>query len=317
MLSLDALELRREDRLMVLCARTRLSDEAASSIRSLLDEGLDWEYVLRRALAHGVMPLLYRNLSTLCPELVPEDALSSLRSFCDNNTRRNLMLTAELCSVLGVLSAENIQVIPLKGPLLAESAYGHLGLRQMADLDILVHRADVLRAKDILSSRGYQPFEELTRAQEASVLRHDCEYPLWRLDPEVVVEIHWRITPKTFPFPLNAQILAQRLRPSRLGPTSVAGTEPEDLLLILCVHSAKHMWTKLSWVCDVAEVIRAYEDIDFHLALCICGPPLSIQQRHKQFEFLVHSRRRRAWPDTQTNGHARQGLRHFLRFRPR
>ena len=33
---------------------------------------------------------------------------------------------------------------------------------------------------------------------------------------------------------------------------------PEDLLLILCVHGAKHYWSKLGWICDVAELLRVH-----------------------------------------------------------
>lgn len=42
---------------------------------------------------------------------------------------------------------------------------------------------------------------------------------------------------------------------------------PEDQLLFLCVHAAKHLWSDLKWICDVAELIRAFPDLDWHLAL--------------------------------------------------
>jgi hypothetical protein len=38
---------------------------------------------------------------------------------------------------------------------------------------------------------------------------------------------------------------------------------PEDLILFLCVHGAKHEWDQLIWVCDVAETIRAYPGLDW------------------------------------------------------
>ena len=31
---------------------------------------------------------------------------------------------------------------------------------------------------------------------------------------------------------------------------------PNDLLLILCVHASWHLWGRLLWICDVAELIR-------------------------------------------------------------
>jgi len=32
---------------------------------------------------------------------------------------------------------------------------------------------------------------------------------------------------------------------------------PEDLLLVLCVHAAKHVWVQLSWLCDIAELAKS------------------------------------------------------------
>ncbi len=37
---------------------------------------------------------------------------------------------------------------------------------------------------------------------------------------------------------------------------------PDDLLVALCVHGAKHQWERLSWVRDVAGVLTKWPDID-------------------------------------------------------
>lgn len=31
----------------------------------------------------------------------------------------------------------------------------------------------------------------------------------------------------------------------------------EDLLLVLCVHAAKHVWVQLSWLCDIAQLAKS------------------------------------------------------------
>jgi hypothetical protein len=31
---------------------------------------------------------------------------------------------------------------------------------------------------------------------------------------------------------------------------------PEDLLLVLSVHAAKHAWKKLIWLCDIAQILK-------------------------------------------------------------
>jgi hypothetical protein len=46
--------------------------------------------------------------------------------------------------------------VPYKGPVLAAAVYGHLSLRQIRDLDILVHPSEVRPAGELLISQGYR-----------------------------------------------------------------------------------------------------------------------------------------------------------------
>jgi hypothetical protein len=72
-----------------------------------------------------------------------------------------------------------------------------------------------------------------------------------------MVELHARIAPRDFRFPLGLERLWPRLRPLALGGREVHALAGEDLLLVLCAHGAKHLWSCLGWVCDVAELVRA------------------------------------------------------------
>src|SRR2546425_8291652 len=54
-----------EDELLLLLARGRLGPEVEDRARSLLEHGLPWSDILRRAWEQDVFPLLYRNLRRL------------------------------------------------------------------------------------------------------------------------------------------------------------------------------------------------------------------------------------------------------------
>ena len=41
----------------------------------------------------------------------------------------------------------------------------------------------------------------------------------------------------------------------------VLSMSAEDLLMVLCVHGSKHCWERLTWVCDVAEMVRANPEL--------------------------------------------------------
>jgi hypothetical protein len=62
---------------------------------------------------------------------------------------------------------------------------------------------------------------------------------------------------------MDYECLWERLKPTSLAGKEVLTFSPEDLLLILCVHGAKHLWTNLIWVCDVAELLHVCKGLDW------------------------------------------------------
>lgn len=254
---------RPEAELLLCCARISTESERAARIRALLQKELDWPYLLSTALPHGMRPLLYWHLNSTCPEAVPKGVLDQLRDYFQENARRNLFLTGELLRLLRLFEAQGIPVVPYKGPTLAALVYGNVALRQFADLDILVHRRDVPRAKELLVSAGYQPEYRLTDAQEAAFLQYACEHPFTRSDGASTVELHWELTERFLSFPLDTERLWERLEPISLGGKVTPTFSPEDLLLILCVHGSKHCWERLAWIRDVAGLIQAHQEMDW------------------------------------------------------
>jgi Uncharacterised nucleotidyltransferase len=233
---------------------------------------MDWEYLLRTARRHGVAPMLYWCLDAACPEAVPEDVFDRLRDHFRANNLRNLFLSGELLRILRAFQTNRIPAVPYKGPALAASTYGNLGLREFHDLDILVHRQDVPKAKQVLASMGYRPRYQLTRAQEAAFLRSQFEHPFAREDGKSVVELHWGVVESHF-FLLDAERLWDHLDRIPLGGDNVLNLSPEDMLLVLCVHGTKHAWERLGWICDVAELIRVHQDIEWDRVMTQANAP--------------------------------------------
>jgi len=249
-----------EDRLLLCCARTSRSPEVAEQIETLLQEDMDWEYLIRTARRHGITPLVYWHLSAISPKTVPESAFQELRGYFHANNLYNLLLTGELLKILSLFKAHGILAVPYKGPALAASVYGNLALREFSDLDILLRRRDVLKAKELLASLRYIPRYQLNRAQETALLNDQHQYIFMRDDEKCAVELHWEIT-EHFSFSLDPERMWRRLEQMTLAGDTVPTLSPEDTLLILCAHGAKHLWEQLEWICDVAELIKAYRDI--------------------------------------------------------
>jgi hypothetical protein len=249
--------------LVLCCARTNLDAETIISARALLRKSLDWDHLLKTALRHKVMPLLYRQFKTHLNESVPAEFMERLRDYFYLNAARNHLLTEELCEVLESLEKNGIRAVPYKGPVLAANVYGDAAFRQFSDLDIFIHREDALKASELLCLRGYQREHELTSAQEKAFLKIGCEYMFIHDEKGIFLELHWGFAPTYFPLKLNAASMWQRLEPASLGETRTHTFAPADLLLILCVNAAKEFWKDLSRLCDIAELIRAHTHLDW------------------------------------------------------
>jgi hypothetical protein len=251
---------------LLACARTRLSPTQASSIGSALRSRFDHARFLSLATAHTVAPLVYRSLKATCWNDLPAAFRAELESYVTANTGRNRFLTAELIHLLHAFEAAGIAAVPFKGPTLAASAYGDIGLREFSDLDILVRPPNLAPAARILLERGYQPRERSAHTRRAAFLRNECEQGFWGFGDSTLVEIHWRLAQRYFDFPFPLESLWDSLVETELEGCRILTFRPEDQLLFLCVHGARHLWSHLKWICDVAEQIRAFPGLDWQLA---------------------------------------------------
>jgi hypothetical protein len=254
--------------LLLCCARTATDTHCSARIRDLLRGAIDWGYLVELADHHRVLPLLYENLRTLCPDAVPGATLDRLRDSFHASAGHNLCLAGELLRILALLAEHGIVAIPFKGPVLAVAAYGGLGLRQSGDLDILVHERDIPKAEDLLRGRGYRPVESPTPevwGPGASRLRAlmDYNHVLVPREGGPIVELHWAFAEPYYGFHPDPGRLCERLRRIPLVGTPVPVLSAEDSLLILCVHGARHRWERLTWICDIAELNRAHPEMDW------------------------------------------------------
>jgi hypothetical protein len=241
--------------LLLCCARTAAAPHVVERVRELAASEADWEYLFLLARRHAVVPLLYVQLEQHAADLVPSDFLRNLKKHHLDNAARNTVLTAELCRLITLLAEHGIEAVPYKGPVLALFAYDNLALRRFVDLDVIVRKSDVLQAREILSAEGYTPTKSLSLAQQELLLRTQHNMQFSRDNHQLLIELHWEVAPHLFASTLNAETLWQDLSTIHLNGIEVKTLSPDDLLFSLCVHGSRHLWERLSWICDVAELI--------------------------------------------------------------
>lgn len=241
-----------ENKLILLVARRELDDERRAELRRLLEEEINWDYLFATAQAHGVLPLLHKHLSGAN---VPAHFLSRLKRESVANSQNVLHLIGKQLRVYKLFTDNGIRVALFKGPLLAQTAYGEISLRQAGDIDLLINRRDFAQARALLESLGYEMSPRLSPAQLASHLNNHCELQFMRDEWFTVVDLHWDLAPRSFVFNLHADDVMSRLQPSSLARTTVETFSDEDLVLYLAMHGAKHLWRRLEWIASLAESI--------------------------------------------------------------
>jgi hypothetical protein len=244
---------------LLLCgARTNASDHVVARMRELATGEIDWEYLFLLARRHSVVPLVHLQLDRHASDLIPAEILATLKKHHLENAARNTVLTAELCRLIARLADFGIDAIPYKGPVLAQFAYGNLALRRFVDLDVIVRKSDVLQAREVLLNEGYTPTKSLTLSQQEVLLRTQHNLQFSRDNHRLIVELHWDVAPHLFASSVNTDRLWQELVTIDLNGTTVKTFSASDLLFSLCVHGSRHLWERLAWICDVAELISRH-----------------------------------------------------------
>ena len=245
------------------CVTAHRRDEARARLHQRLAGPIAWEAVVDSAQRHGVTPIVYRALRAAPEGLVPPDVLSALRHSYLENSRRCLLLTGWLRRIVDGLAAAGIRAVPYTGPVLAALAYGNIASRQAGDLDLLIDPEDLATAKTALEVEGFRPQTPLEGWQERQLVRSAHPYALVRAQENIVLELHWSVSPRSLSAGLGGTPPPDRLEEVATAGTKFVTLSTGVLLIALCVHGAKHVWERLVWIVDVAELIAKRPDLDW------------------------------------------------------
>lgn len=166
--------------------------------------------------------------------------------------RASLLLASETTRLTGVLGAAGVRSMPVKGPVLAQMLFGDPGRRQYSDLDLMVEPGRVDDAVAALRDAGYEPkWPPRTAARHARFNWYE-ELPLRHSRNGIDVDLHWSFTPRHYVARMDdREVWARAERVGFLG-SSVEVPAPPDYLEYLCLHGARHEWSRLGWLADLA-----------------------------------------------------------------
>jgi hypothetical protein len=245
----------REFNFLLLCA-TSSNSSRTPDIREFVGNDLDWPILLRITEHHRLIPQVYNALRSVA-DIVPDGLLEKLHNRYQANARQTLRLTRDLVQALKHFESRGILVLAYKGPSLATILNGDVTGRQFADIDLLVHPSAVQKSKAALAELGYTAQCSLTDRQEESFIHSGYEYGFDLPDAQNILELKWRLLPRFYSIDFDVAAFFDRAITIEVGGYPVRTLCPDDLLLVLCVHAAKHAWSELSLLWDISQLIQS------------------------------------------------------------
>lgn len=239
----------REAELLFSTARAHVSKDAADRIRALVQEDLNWIYLIGLAMQHGTTALLYSNLQRICPDSVPPGVLKPLAARYKSQASEAQYRAGELVGLLAALDKQGVFAVAYKGPILSQRLYGSVGLREFSkssDLDILVHERDLPKAKAVIVNHGYEEHSQTDR-----------EWIFRQRDGGRLLELQWHFTTHLCRVSDDPGRFLQRFEMVPLADSTVRSLPLEVYFLVLCLHATKHKWRTLKLICDIAEILAS------------------------------------------------------------
>ena len=121
-----------------------MDESIRDQVKKIIEEPLDWEFVLGQANFHKIAELLYNNIRAITASRTNINGIIKiLEKVYMFNRLWNTYYLNESKIVLETLQDAGINVVVIKGPLFfTEKIYEDIGLRASNEVDILISRND-------------------------------------------------------------------------------------------------------------------------------------------------------------------------------
>lgn len=210
-----------------------------------------WSNIITLSKDHKVEGMIYSGLSKGgLSSNIDSESLKELKKIVFYTGVGQLRNITNLSGIFEKFNNENIPVIVLKG-LVVRDFYPQPEQRSMCDADILIHKEDLERTKELLLNIGYTL--DSHESSHHIKLFHNI-YP--------VIEVHWKIV-KRDGFSEDIETFEENIWNSTIkvnvGRCEVLSLSYEDLAVHLCMHMAAHIVSSgfgLRQLCDLVLLVE-------------------------------------------------------------
>jgi len=255
---------------LIYCSKTKLSQKDILFIIDYLinNKSSFYQKIIQRSNKHGVLPTVNKTIKSLAysnKKLLDFSLLLKINYL--NITKRNMLMSAELINITKLLNQHKIETIAFKGPALSQMAYGDITLRQYGDIDILIKKKDRFNMILILEKEGYIPEIKLQDSSKEAFFNAVNVIAFYKGSMGIRIEIHWELLSRNYAIVWNEKILWENSKSIQINNNKIQVLTIEHHLLYICVHSAKHLYERIEWICDIDRLIQANLNINWQYIL--------------------------------------------------
>lgn len=241
-----------EARLLLQCARSVI---LGTPVPEAELRGVDWHRVYRAATRHRVQSLVYEAIRGTCESDLPRDVRESLLLDYHRTGLRNEHTRDLLATILDRAVRQGIEILLLKGAVLAYTAYPRPEHRSLGDIDLLVREQDFFALEEILRELGYASRVPRLPPSELPLYAHCFRQIRFRGRHPPPLEVHFRVLNLGMPSPIESA-WGDPEHLGFLGP-EVRTPSPERFLIHLCLHAQQHAFAMLRLFIDIAVWLRS------------------------------------------------------------
>ncbi|MDJ0922048.1 MAG: nucleotidyltransferase family protein [Henriciella sp.] len=251
-----------EARLLLLTAKTDLSEDQQSEVQALARQVKDWDFFTETAAHKFSATFAHRHLEHYAPDIPPPEIMEKLKGLSRLTGMATLKVTAaQIAFHKACIETTGAQHAYLKGVALSVQYGRNIADRYSRDVDVLVAEKDFDRVIQKAADIGYRillEHEPLEYAQSAQDIKFVSRYAdvVTLLGADFVpIEVHRRMGKLSLNF--NLDQVFETAEPIEVSGVPMRTISKALHLVYVSYHHSRHFWSHLHWLADLDSMIRS------------------------------------------------------------
>jgi hypothetical protein len=195
---------------------------------------INWASFIQLCYATHFAGWCYDQLKSYDTELIPSDALQSLKSYQLRVLTSNERLLHQYQELLDIAQREKLTLYPLKGITLMNDCYERVYHRHLSDIDVLIDPKELSQWEEQLLQADFRIKRRVAKStfHEEAGLKYD---PLQAYKQEAIIDFHTSLNSGM----AHVRISLADLKNNQHSEHSLASI---DQLIFVCLHAYKHVY---------------------------------------------------------------------------